>query len=361
MTVYFVTLALVTMTSAIANHFRSSARPTAHGGRLQYGGGSMYRFQVLLTALILIAISSLRYNVGTDYLPYSRTYHTRAASFFSDLLHYREPGWGFLCAIGHLFSQDYAMGLFLAALLTIALNVRTISRYSDSFFFGLLLYLLIGAWHNSFNGVRQYLAAAVLFAGHGYMLERKLFKYLLVVFIASLFHTTALVMVPVFFLAGRRITFRTILLIIISTVVIRYSYDFLFSIMNYLKGQDQSAFDYMQQDVNIFRIMVTFPPIIMGFLTPKDFRDKPENAFYLSLLIVNAGFMVGTANSAYLARVGIYTEIYAVLAIPRFVRAFNRTIRDVLTGATLLLYTVFWAYEISIRETLRNFQWIFNR
>ena len=360
MTTYFVTLALVALAAAIASQYRS-VRIVQKDGRITYGGGSMYRTQVLIAALVLILVSGLRYNVGTDYMAYSRSYESRAASFFSDLLHYKEPGLGFLSWIGHFFTKDFVAEFILTAMVTVGLNVRTISKYSDSFVFGLLLYVLIGAWHNAFNGIRQYLAAAVLFAGHRYLYDRKLIKYLLVVFLASLFHTTALVMVPVYFLVGRKITFRNIILILISIIIIRYSYDYLFSIMSFLKGSDQSGYEYMQQEVNIFRIMVTIPPIILGFCTPKAFRNRPENAFYLSLLLVNAGFMIGTANSAYLARVGIYTEIYAALAIPRFVRGFNRTIQNFLTGATLLLYSVFWAFEIASRSSLKHFHWIFSR
>ena len=40
-----------------------------------------------------------------------------------------------------------------------------------------MLYIFIGAWHGSFNGMRQYLAAAILFSGHRFIKERKFKEY----------------------------------------------------------------------------------------------------------------------------------------------------------------------------------------
>lgn len=356
---YFVSLFLVSIFSLIAEQYKPTYE--TENGKLVSGNKTRYELFVFLATAVLILVSGLRYDVGTDYLSYSRAFLTRAARLKDDLKSFKEPGLDFIAWISSKFSRDYALFFFIVSVITVSLNVKTIKKYSDSICLGLMFYVLTGAWHNSFNGIRQYLAAAILFAGHRYMYERKFWKYLFVVFLATCFHTTALIMLPVYFLAGRKFTWKNILLIMISVVAIRFSYDYLFDIMNFLKGHDQSEYEYMKTEVNIMRVLVTVPPLIMAFATSKEIKDEPENAFYMSMLAVNAAFMFATANSAYLARVGIYTEVYIALAFPKFLKGYNLQTQKVISLSAIALYIIYWYYEISTRSSLNHFHWIFNR
>ena len=359
MSVYFIVLFLVMFFSALAE--RERLQCVLMSGRIRERTEKSFWTYVVLCATILILVSGLRFDVGTDYIGYVFSYHIRAARFREDLLSFSEPGLGFLAWLGHFLSQDYVTIFLLSALVTVSLNLLTICKYSEDVFLGICLYLLIGAWHNSFNGIRQYLAAAVLFAGHRYMFERKLLKYIAVVLLAACFHRTVLIMLPVYFIVGRKFTFKNTLYLLVCFLAIRLSTNHFFNIMSVLKGHDQSGYAYMQQEVNPLRLLATLPPILLAFFTPRSYRELPENAFYLMLMILNACFMFATEGSAYLARVGIYTEIFLTIGIPRFIRAFDSQSRTFLTVAMLIYWGIFWAYEISVRDSLNHFHWIFDR
>ena len=66
------------------------------------------------------------------------------------------------------------------------------------------LFVLLGTWQGSFNGVRQYLAAAIIFAGHSLILNRRFKLFLLVVLMAALFHISALVCLAFYFVPLQR-------------------------------------------------------------------------------------------------------------------------------------------------------------
>lgn len=321
----------------------------------------VYKLGVILTATILITVSGLRWNVGTDYGNYIFSYSRRKEEWLISLLNFDEPGIGILAKIGSFIYDDYVSMFFLVAVVTIGLCIWTISKYSNNFPFSILIYIFIGAWHNSFNGIRQYAAAAIIFAGHRYIYERKFFKYLLVILCAMLFHKTAVIMLPIYFIANRRINFKTILILIISVIVIRFSYDYLFGIMSFLKGTDQSEYAYMQSNVNPLRIAVTFAPIFVALFIKAKIKMSKEVEFYLNLSLLNAILMFATSGSAYLARVGIYTELFLTLLYPRLLKFFNKDSQKIFTVLVLLFYFIYWHHEVSVRDSLNNFRWIFER
>ena len=359
MTPYIITIITVAFFASVAQKCRESTLNEKCIAQLKYKYS--YTWYVTIVGLILILVAGLRYRVGTDYGGYMLSYNLRASSVWIDLLTYSEPGLGLIAWISRFIKDDYATMFFNAALVTITLNVRTIAKYSEDFFVGILLYIFIGAWHGSFNGIRQYLAAAVLFCGHRYIVEKKFWKYMLVVFVASCFHTTALIMIPVYFVMTIQGEWKSIITIIVSSVVLRYSYDFLFALMSELKGNDQSGYEYMQTDVSFFRILVAFAPVILIMLCTKAYRNREDNVFYFRMTILNAAFMFAMSGSAYLARVGIYTDIFATIAMVKCVKGFPQSNRRILKLLILALYFAFWFYEVSTRETLNNFQWIFER
>ncbi len=316
---------------------------------------------VILCAIILICVSGLRYMVGTDYMAYMQGYGYRVANVWNDLLSFKEPGLGVVSLISAVIYDDFATMFFNVALITVALNVFTISKYSSNFIMGIMLYIFIGAWHNSFNGIRQYLAAAIIFAGHRFILEKKFLKYCIVVLLASSFHITALIMLPLYFVVNRKINIRNIILVICIAVIMRYSYDFLFEIMSSIKGTDQTQFTYMTTAVNVFRILVAFAPLILPVFTHKGFLEDEENRLYFNMLLLNAAFMFATAKSAYLARVGIYTEIFATLAFPKILNGMSSNYKKFFATVIMMAYSFFWVYELLGRDALNNYHWIFER
>ncbi len=356
MTIYFVTVLLVFIFSYSA-YVQKARMPSLGNSKEPIG----YVFFVFLCATILIGVSGLRYHVGTDYMAYMQGYGIRVANVWKDIATFNEPVLGIIAYISAVIYDDYATMFFNVALFTIALNVRTISKYSSNFFVGIMLYIFIGAWHNSFNGIRQYMAAAVIFAGHRYILEKKFWKYLLVILLASCCHITALVMLPLYFVVNRKVNLKNMILVVGIAVVMRYSYDIFFGIMNSVKGRDQTEFEYMQTEVNIFRILVAFAPLVLPLFTRKGFFEDKENRLYFNMLLMNAAFMFATAESAYLARVGIYTEIFATLAFPKILDGMISENKKIWTSIIMVLYFGFWVYELVGRDSLNNYQWIFER
>ncbi len=289
------------------------------------------------------------------------SYPWRAAYAWDSILAFREPALNIIAYISKLIYNDYATMFFLASLVTVGLNVRIISKYSVDIFVGLMLYIFIGAWPNSMNAVRQYMAAAVIFAGYRYILDRKFLKYCMVIALAVSCHVTAVIMLPAYFVVNRKVSFVNILLILALAAVMYLSSSFFFDVMEEVKGTEQEEYTYMQTSVNVFRVLVAFAPLFLPLLTKNGIFNNPQYRVCFNFLLMNAAFMLGTSGSAYLARVAIYTEIYATLAFPLLLAGMPPALRKLLTVLILLLYCFFCFYELRHRSTMNEFHWIFER
>ena len=160
----------------------------------------------------LVFVSGLRYKVGTDYWTYYNGYTGYINRLFHSIVSLDEPGYGILAWIATRFVNDGAAVIFVSALVTISLPLTVIYKNTKNLLVALALFVLMGFWHGSFNGVRQYLAASVLFCGYNYLKEKQLLKYFLVVCIAFLFHRSAIVMLFLYPVVHRKINQVNILL-----------------------------------------------------------------------------------------------------------------------------------------------------
>ena len=90
--------------------------------------------------------------------------------------------------------------VFIFSALLIVLPLWRFFKRSPYFLFAVYLYLVIGTYFEGFNIMRQMIASSLALGGYPYIRQRNFWKYCLWVLLASSFHTTALAMIPAYFL-----------------------------------------------------------------------------------------------------------------------------------------------------------------
>ncbi|MCP8617523.1 EpsG family protein [Salirhabdus salicampi] len=355
MEIYFITVIIIFIFSCMATYF-GEKKDIKNNIQIKNN-----RFFIFLTVLWLVLISGLRWQVGTDYWQYSLNYQRYTYQFFNDLLTYSEPGIKFIAWFSEVFYDDYATMFFISSLITIGLFVITISKYSNMYTFSMLLFIFIGVWHGSFNGVKQYLACAILLAGHRHIISKSFVKYLLIVLLAGTFHYSALGMIILYFVPSKILKIRHIILLMFVSFAVIYSYDYIFELIENIKADSFAITQYVTREVNLLRILVNFAPLIVYFTITNKSKLSKEDLFYVNLLFINAAFALATSQSAYLARFLIYTNAFAILGIPRLINIKDKYLKFLLTMIIVILYAVFWYIDVSKTSALVNFQWIFNR
>ena len=315
---------------------------------------------------VLFVVVAFRYDVGTDYKYYRYNYNYRYADTLWGALTSKEAiGGSLLTWLARIIYDDYATWFVLAAVVGIIPCSVMVKKYSIAPCMSTILFVVLCCWHTNFNIVMQCTAIGVLAMGYRFLLERKLLPWCLICAAASVFHVTALMMIPVYFLVSTNLTWKRIGLLFLIGVIISLVYDQLFALMQILGGEsmtEDANSSYGSHQLNILRVLVNCAPALMATLL-LNYYDKSDKNFcllyYMSLF--NAVLNLGTMNSAYLNRFALYTIYYNVLFIPYLVKPFNRTNRAIIWTVMLTLYGIFWAYDLYKCSDTVVYQWIFQR
>lgn len=361
MSVILITAVIAGIFAALASHQYNTAVSLHHTLSNKKINLTTYNIFVFLSIITLVVVSGLRYGVGSDYGSYYWGYVLWEEEFDERWANWDEPGLSILAKLLYHVSKDGAAFIFLLAALTIFMFVFTISRNTNTFFFSFVIYMCT-CWTGCFNGARQFLAAAVLFAGHRFIFDKKFIKFCIVVFIASSIHITSLVMLPMYFIISKVLDLKKIVFILVSGVAIIYSYDIFFDIIGIIKESETGGADtnYAQTEIHPLRIAIAFAPIVLYFflLFQKKSFTGTEN-FYMGFIFVRAAVIFGTSNSAYLNRISIYFAPFICIGLSLLVQKFPKNQQFMLKAIVLILYLIVW---ISIdARAIEEWRWVFNR
>lgn len=315
------------------------------------------------SASILISVSGLRYLVGTDYYQYIRNY-----SYYvnKEITLFSQPAITIIAKFSHLIRDDYSTWFFIMSFITIFPCIYKIIKLNKNTELCILFYIILCCWHTSFNLVKQSAAAAILFCGFNFLRDRKLVDWIVTCLFAMLFHISAILMIPVYFLVDNKISKRKLVITIIVGIIVAISYDKLFEVMVFLKQNKGILSEYSStknNSVNILRIAVNCMPVLMYyFLADRNIgldNDKDFScAFNMSFL--NAAINIASMGSIYLNRICCFTNIFNVLFIPMLFSKLKKEYTFI-KPICIILYTIFWTYDLYKGSATSDFHWIFER
>lgn len=315
-----------------------------------------------LVGCLLVMVAGLRYNVGTDYLQYASNYSTYVNQ---DIRWNAQPALSIIAKISHYIHDDYATWFLIMALLTVLPVLIAIKRNSDTsaeVCVAIIMYILLGCWHFSFNIVKQSVAASFLLLGVDALFKKDFKKWSVYCLLGSMFHITALLMIPIYFIVTRKLTKKLFAVMVAIALVVNFSYDRLFTLISFLKqgeGIISSNSATANNSVNILRILVHCAPVFFHYFACKEKKDDDTQFnVLLNMSILNATLNIASMNSIYFNRFCVFTNIFNILLYPKL---FKRTKYVWITPCIYLLYFLFWTYDIYKSSTLVSFHWIFER
>lgn len=318
----------------------------------------------LAAFIILGGVAALRWRVGTDYWTYEALFEEYADEVSNGISITAEPGLKVLAWIAMRATGDSAWMFALASLITVGLLLGSYWRWSQALTFTMALMVLTGVWQGTFNGVRQYLACAILVAGHRLLLSGERAKWCCVVFGAFLFHTSAAVGLLFLLVPKRRTSLKQQIILFGGAILAAYGSDALINLLAVVTDSPELPDgEYVNQDVSTPRVLFAFVPIGLHWLFGAVRRQSADSDrfFYVNLMAVYAAIYLVASDSAYLARFALYLVPFLPLALPVVTALPDRRQRFLLRCSVLVLYATFNIVEIESIPNLREFQWIFDR
>lgn len=361
MAVYLIMLVLVVVFSVFATEYPTTKMITIsdQNGLQHVKVKKPNKFFVWLVFLCFAFVGAFRYDAGVDFYSYYKTQNWASAFQRGE---YSDPGFTIFANICSFVFGDINGALTIgAAIVTTALFVITIAKYSDQLTISMLLFVFIGCFTGMFNGVRQYLASAILFAGHHYIVDKKIWKWSIVVVLASSIHITAILMFFVYFICNLKCDFKLVVGYSILAFILLFLYEPLFDMISTLKQKEvDSELSYMTTRVNVLRVIVQCVPLLMFLFVSKiKVNQDPECRFLFNICLLNAAISVAAMNSAYFSRFSIYLYTFQILMYPKLFSRMAKQNAQILSLLLIVCYCVYWMYSIDKDISLSVFKWIF--
>lgn len=194
-------------------------------------------------------------------------------------------------------------------------------NYSGDLKFAFLLFVLSGCWEHSMNGLRQYLACAIMLMAFSLLYKRKWYLYIPIVILAVQIHTSAYIFIVVYFIANKPAWGKFTKIMLVIGLFLLVTYPVTGSFMNRLFAEsteygekyNTSEFNY---SINIFRVAVMSVPIMVSFLNRKNMIGKYKYydiVFNMSLLCAMCT-LIGLISAVY-ARLNLYFELFNVILL----------------------------------------------
>lgn len=153
----------------------------------------------IMVGTILTALAGVRFLTGHDYALYwptfVETYYLDWANQ-SDSLNRMEKGYLMVNRLLSNFSMEGYVIFFFFGLLYAVSVMWFLYRYSSNIWMGAAAFLCFGLYFNSFCFMRQYAAAMILMWALIDIKESRPLRFLVLVFLASAFHLSALIFLP---------------------------------------------------------------------------------------------------------------------------------------------------------------------
>ncbi|PDY84802.1 EpsG family protein [Bacillus cereus] len=304
------------------------------------------QFLILMAVLSLVLVSGLRNNIGDTYF-YMHAY-TVAEFNWEYIQNNKDMGFNIFQMILKGYTDDPQVMVFITALITNVLIVLTLYKYSRLIEISLYVYITSGMYLVSMNGIRQCLAAAIIFAATKYILNGNWKMYILIVLIASTFHQSALVLIPIYFLVRRKSwsVMTCILLVFAVIIVIGFNQ---FSTLFFTAIEDTQYGEYKnfhEGGANILRVAVDSAPLILAFIGRHKLRKLfPKSDYIVNMALLGLVFMIISTQNWIFARFSIYFGLYQLILISWVVKLFTQKDQKLIYYSILVCYFIYFVYE----------------
>ena len=241
----------------------------------------------IVAFLIMLFVAGFRdISVGTDTQHYYEIYEYFRLETFPSWFTI-EPAWRIINNLAVVMHAGYSFVVFLASLFTLIPIFSTIWKYSERPFVSILFFYLLFFYFLSFNVARQMIAIAIVFSAYNDYLHEKKKSFYVQLFIAVLFHYSAIlgVAIPFIFKYIRLDVTKTIVILpmtyILGIVLIPHLVQYVPIIGQYsvyLLGDATASF-------SIPRLLINFLCIL--FISTSCRNDNLLKLFYLGIICYN--------------------------------------------------------------------------
>lgn len=314
---------------------------------------SKRNFAIIIGSIIFL-LGALRHKyVGTDTAGYVEYFIPQAInhSYIQIFENSRDPIFYMFVKSIYSFINNIQFVLAVIAFLYAFFISATLYRYSKNIVLSFIILLVFRYFPFSFNVLRQGLAFAIVFYSTRFIFEKKFTNYFITIILASLAHTSAIFVLPLYFVQYIRLnrySFSITILILVATYILKAQ---LFSVLGNLllnssqyemyfnPNTEEYGFLYYYLYVAVF-IVINVLLIFTDILTIKNSKLN----FYYFAFAIGILFQTLAIQNYIVMRIGMYFAYFTILLIPEVISAFDyrqeKIINFILISFLIILFLI---------------------
>lgn len=321
-------------------------------------------FFAVLTFSVIVFLAAVRSDVADTraYISMFESYPNTLDNISSllDGTAKRYPGFLILTVLLKQFiSDNYTVWFSIIAIIS-GIGVM-IPLYKYSCNFGISAFLFIASCQFSwmFNGMRQFLVAAIIFGCTGLVLRKKFIPYAIIVCLLSTIHTSALILIPMYFVVtGEPWNKRTMIFIGAIVLAILFTSKFTGLLEDVVENTNYATsieeFKETDDGTSVIRILVESVPIIIAFIYRNKIKDKlaPIIKLSINMSLVSSGLYIISKiakSGILLGRLPIYFSLYNLILLPWLIKnIFDKNEKRLVYYTMCVCYIGFFYYQIFV-------------
>ena len=332
-----------------------------------YAAGEYERRCRWFTAFVVIAVLTYVAAVRPRDFIDTRSYYNhylRESGTWNTVVNYarsngKDKGFYILTAILKGILGDHVqVYLGIISGISLLLVFAVYRKHSCNFLISTFLFIASGEYVQwTHNGIRQFLAVAIVFASTDLLLKKRYVLYTLIVLFASSFHASALIALPMLFVVrGKPWNMRAILMML-GILALCSSSTLLNDLLSSVVENSQYANDMdalmATGGTNAFRVLVfAIPPLLaLMFRGPITRLDLPRINLSVNMSIVSLGIYIISmfTSGIYIGRVPIYFSLHNYLLLPWIIdRFFEKNSAKLIYLLLMICYMGFYYYQMHI-------------
>lgn len=251
-----------------------------------------------------------------------------------------------------LVSENYHMWFLAWAVVESCLFINVLRRESVSFLDACYFFFASTLYYNYFSMMRQWMAVAILFWGSRYLRDRQMIKYFITCLVAAVFHTSALVMVPLYFLVtGKAWKPKQIGFILLFAVGMLFLNPLLSTLETVTEG---TTYDYVVSTMrnntgsSIVRALIAAVPVGLAFIN-RDKTDEPMVNICVNMSLINLllNILASATSGLYVIRLATYIGVYNVVLYPYLLNVAIEKNRSLIKTGFYVVYFAYFFYQMS--------------
>lgn len=327
------------------------------------------KISICLTLAIPTLLSAFRFQVGTDYSNYDFLFNYLREHTWKHIL-VTDIKWeiGFKILVKWLATIGNNQFIFgTLSLLTLCFFIYSLKYYeSCDIQISYFIYLFFYFW-GALNIVRQSLALAIIFYAYHFIFENKKFKFYLYVFLATTIHTSAIIILPIYYIwnhkKNKTIAPKLRRLILCFFVIGTCIWRTLLQIFIESGWKFAKKFTYLLSNNNGLNrdIFVKIIILLVFIIFEKKYRkNNKQNELFIYLFVFNCIISFTGYQITFFKRIALYFEMPFLILIGRFPFFFSKGGSRLLVKCLIIfvgcMYFILGAFVLGHAEII-PYQW----